>query len=66
MSYSIKPTISVKEYGFLSFAKITDTHANKVAINFSNKCSQKFLDGECCKDYNRCNKNCFKESNSKN
>ena len=36
--------ICKKGYGFLSFAKNIGTHATKVAINMSNKCSQKLLD----------------------
>ena len=46
MRYSIEPRdrIYVKEYGFLSFAKSMGRHANKVAKNFSNKYSEKFLD----------------------
>ena len=48
----------VKEYGFLSFAK----NMGKI---LSNKYSQKFLDS-AKKIYNRCNKNHFKKSNSKN
>ena len=46
MRYSIKSRdrISVKGYGFLSFAKNMGTHATKVAGNLSNKYSQKLLD----------------------
>ena len=60
MRYSIDPTERrhVKGYGFLSFARNIGTHAAKVAKNMSNKYSQKIC--------NRCNKDCFKKSNSKN
>ena len=40
MRYSIES----KGYGFLLFAKITGTHATKVAKNMRNKYSQKLLD----------------------
>ena len=55
----------VKEYGFLSFARNIGTHTAKVAKNMSNKYSQKLAD-TAKKICNRCNKNCFKQSNSKN
>ena len=57
MRYSIEPRdrIYVKGYGFLSFAK---------NMCKSNKYGQKRLD-YAKKIYNRCNKNCFKKSNSK-
>ena len=60
MRYSIEPRdrIYVKGYGFLSFAKKMGTH-------LSNKYSQKLLD-TAKKIYSRCNKDCFKKSNSKN
>ena len=60
-----KDRIYVNGYGFLSFAKNMGTHVTKVAKNLSNKYSQKLLD-TAKKIYNRCNKNCFEESNSKN
>ena len=43
MRSSIEPRdrIYVKGYGFLSFAKNMDRHANKVAKSLSNKYSQK-------------------------
>ena len=67
MRYSAEPKyrIYVKRYGFLSFAKIMGSHATKVAKHLSNKYSQKLLD-TAKKIYNRCNKNCFKDSKSKN
>ena len=60
MRYSIEPRdrIYVKGYGFLSFAK-------NMGKNLSNKYGQKRLDS-AKKIYNRCNKNSFKKSNSKN
>ena len=60
MGHSIEPKdrIYVKRYRFLSFAKNMGTH-------LSNKHSQKPLDTSK-KIYNRCNKNCFKKSSSKN
>ena len=59
MRYSIEPRdrIYVKGYEFLSFAK-------SMGKNLSNKYGQKRLDS-AKKIYNRCNKNCFKKSNSK-
>ena len=59
MRYPIEPKnrIYVKGHGFLSFAK-------NIGKNVSNKYSQKLID--TAKIYNRCNKNCFKKSNSKN
>ena len=59
MRYSIEPRdrIYVKGHGFLSFAK-------NMGKNLSNKYSQKILDA-AKKIYNRCNKNCFKKSDSK-
>ena len=60
MRYSIEPKdrVYVKGYGFLSFAK-------NIGKNVSNKYSQKLLHtGK--KIYNKCNKNCFQKSNSKN
>ena len=67
MRYSTEPRdrICLKGYGFLSFAKKMGTHATKVPKNLSNKYSLKLLDA-VKKIYNRCKKNCFKESNSKN
>ena len=67
MYYSIEPRERryVKEYGFLSFAKNIGTHAAKVAKNISNKYSQKLVD-TTKKSANRCYKDCFKKSNSKN
>ena len=58
--YSIEPRdrIYVKGYGFLSFAK-------NMGKSLSNKYSQKLLDS-AKKINNRCNKNNFKKSNSKN
>ena len=60
MCYSVEPRdgIYVKAYRFLSFAKNIGTH-------LSNKYSQKLLDS-AIKIYNRCTKNGFKKSNSKN
>ena len=56
MRYSIEPKdrIYVKGYGFLSFAK-----------NMNDEYSQKNIDTPE-KTYNRCNKNYFEESDSKN
>ena len=53
MRYSIEPRgrSNVKGYGFVSFAK-------NIGKNLSNKYCQKLLDDA--------NKNCFKNSNSKN
>ena len=59
----------VKGSGFLSFVKNIGTHAAKVAKRMSNKYSQKHLDSTIESDKNnkdRCNKICFKNSNSKN
>ena len=66
MSNSIehRNIIYVKGSGFLSFAKNIGAHATKVAKSMSSKYSQKLLDS-AIKIYNRCNKNCFKQSNSK-
>ena len=60
MLYSIGPRDKryVKGYGFLSFVK-------NIGKNLNNKYSRKLLDS-VKKIYNRCNKNCFKKSNSKN
>ena len=60
MRYSIEPRdiIYVKGYGLLSFAK-------NIGKSLSNKYGQKLLD-TAKKIYNRCNKNCFKQINSKN
>ena len=60
MHYSIGPRDKryVKGYGFLSFVK-------NIGKNLNNKYIQKLLDS-AKKIYNRCNKNCFKKSNSKN
>ena len=60
MRYSIEPKdrIYVKGYGFMSFVKNMNTH-------LSNKYDQKLLD-TAKKICNRCNKNCFEKSNSKN
>ena len=46
MRYPIEPRdrISVKVFGFLSFAKNMGRHANKVAKCLSNKYSQKSID----------------------
>ena len=46
MRYSIEPKnqISVKGYGFLSFAKNMGTHVTEVAKNLSNRFSNKLLD----------------------
>ena len=70
MRYSIEPREIryVKGYGFLSFARNIGTNAAKVAKNMSNKYSQKLVDTakKSCNYCNRCNKNCFKKSNSKN
>ena len=65
--YSIKPKEKkyVKGYGFLSFAKNIGTYAAKVAKNMSNKDSQKLVD-TAKKICNRCYKDCFKKSISKN
>ena len=59
MCYSIEPRdgIYVKGYEFLSFTK-------NIGKYLSNKYSQKPLDS-AKKSINRCNKNCFKESNLK-
>ena len=67
MRYSIEPRERryVKGYGFLSFAKNIGTHAAEAAKNMSNKYSQKLVD-TAKKICNRCNKDCFKKSNSKN
>ena len=54
----------VKGSEFLSFAKNTGAHATKVAKSMSSKYNQKLLDS-AIKIYNRCNKNCYKQSNSK-
>ena len=58
MRYSIEPSdrIYVKGYGFLSFAK-------NMRKNLSNKHGQKLLDSA---KKSTCNKNFFKQSNSKN
>ena len=58
MRYSIEPEdkIYVKEYGFLSFAK-------NMGKNLSSKYGQKRLDS-AKKINNKCNKICFKKSNS--
>ena len=66
MRYSIEPTerIYVSRYGFFFFAKNMGTHVTKVGKNLKNKYSQKLLDN--AEKSNRCNKNCFKNSNSKN
>ena len=67
MRYSIEPRERrhIKGYGFLSFAFNIGTYAAKAAKNMSNKYSQKLVD-TATKIYNRCNKDCFKNSNSKN
>ena len=67
MRYLIEPRERrhVKGYGFLSFARNIGTHAAKVAKNMSNKFGQKLVD-TTKKICNRCNKYCFKKSNSKN
>ena len=67
MRYSIEPRERryVKGYGFLSFARNIGTHAAKAAKNMSNKYSQKLVD-TAKQNCNRCYKDCFKKSNSKN
>ena len=59
MRYSTEPIdrIYLKGYGFLSFAK-------NIGKNLSNKYRQTLL-YSAKKIYSRCNKNCFKKSNSK-
>ena len=59
MHYSIQPknTRYVKGYGFLCLSKNNGK-------NISNKYSQKLVDS-AKKICSRCNKNCFKKSNSK-
>ena len=59
MRYSIEPKnkIYVKKYVFLSFAK-------NVSKNLSNIHDQELLE-KSQEIYNRCNKNCYKKSNSK-
>ena len=56
MRYSTKPKFRkyVKGYGFLSFA-----------IKFGDKYGKK-INGYCNKNRDRCSKNCFKKSSSKN
>ena len=71
MRHSVEPRdrIYVKGYGFLSFVKNIGTHTTKVAKSISNKYSQNLLDSAIKSDKNnknRCNKICFKNSNSKN
>ena len=58
--YSIEPRERryVKGYGFLSFA-------NNIGKNLSNKYAQKLID-TAKKICNRCIKNCYQTSNSKN
>ena len=60
MRYLIEPRhrVYVKCYGFLSFSK-------NMVESLSNKYGQKRFD-KAKKSYNRCNKNRFKKSNSKN
>ena len=67
MRYLIEPRERryVKGYGFLSFARNIVTHAAKIAKNMSNKYSQKLVDSAKKICY-RCNKDCFKKSNSIN
>ena len=67
MRYSIKPKERrhLRGCGFLSFARNIGTHATKVAKNMSNKYGQKLAD-TAKKICNRCDKNSFKKSNSKN
>ena len=67
MRYSIEPrqSIYVKGFEFFSFAKNIGTHKTKFTKNMSDKYSQKVLKS-IIKICNRCNKNCFKKSNSKN
>ena len=67
MRYSIEPRERrhVKGYSFSSFARNIGTHAAKVAKSMSNKYSQKLVD-TAKKICNRCYKDCFKKSNSKN
>ena len=65
MRYSIEPgdRIYLKGYGFLSFAENMGINATKAAKSLSKMYSQKLLDN-AKKIYNKCTKNCFKESNS--
>ena len=67
MRYSIelRERRHVKGYGFLSFARNIGKHAAKVAKNKSNKYSQKLVE-TAKKICNRCDKDCFKMSKSKN
>ena len=67
MRYSIEPRERryVKGYVFLSFGKNMGTHAIKVAKNLNNEYGQKLVD-TAKKICNRCFKNCWQKSNSKN